>query len=67
MDLSWALNSEGKWEFGFSEPRSHHHLYCSDNGNHAGSRAEDRINRYYADLPEDLKAVIRGLTGGGNA
>jgi hypothetical protein len=28
-DLSWTKADDGVWEFGWSQPRSHFHVYCS--------------------------------------
>ena len=60
-DLGWALEPDGTWRFSFSAPRSHHHLFRSEKGTHAGySRPDsDQMKFYYGRLPEAVKEVIR--------
>lgn len=40
VDIDWQATKEGGWDFAFP-PRSHYHLFCSEKGNHAGSRRGD--------------------------
>lgn len=59
-DLSWDRQEDGTWKFGWDQPRSHYHLFCSVKGNHAGyDRPDDpRMKLYFDELPEDLRAVM---------
>lgn len=64
-DLSWTLQDDGSWVFGAGEPRSHYHLFCSEKGNHAGSRRNDseKMKFYLSDLPAELRAVVDAKRG----
>jgi hypothetical protein len=59
-DLCWEKTGAGKWEFRVGEPRSHYHLFCSEKGNHAGSRRSDDegLKFYLSDLPPALLRII---------
>ena len=59
-DLEWSLGADGQWSFSISRLRSHWHLFCSEKGNHAGTkRADDsRMKFYYDQLPHEIQAII---------
>ena len=59
-DLEWTFGGAG-WSFDF-RPRSHYHVFCSEKGNHAGYKREDRLKFYYDQLPEGLQDVIAQTT-----
>jgi len=59
-DLAWALNQNGRWEFGWGPPRSHFHLFCSLKEDHSGFKrpADYRMKCYFDELPEALRKII---------
>lgn len=60
-DISWSLQPDGTWKFGWNEPRSHFHLFCSEKGNHAGYGRPDagQMKLYWDQLPEGLGQHIK--------
>ncbi len=59
-DLEWALGEDGQWHFGFGQPRSHYHLFCSEKGSHSGTRQQDnpQMKFYLDEIPDDLAKVL---------
>jgi hypothetical protein len=59
-DLSWELQPDGRWQFDYSQPRSHFHVFCSEKGNHAGYSKPDnyQMKFYFGDLPPGLRAKL---------
>jgi hypothetical protein len=53
-DVTWTPDADGKWKPRVGEPRSHYHLFCSEKGNHAGTRGQDRLKCYLSALPMRL-------------
>lgn len=59
-DLEWKLDGSGNWKFGWTEPRSHFHVYCSEKDGHAlhGKPDNNQMKFYANELPAELLAVI---------
>jgi hypothetical protein len=59
-ELHWILE-EGSWQFKVGFPRTHYHLRCSENGNHAepGNPDIPKMKFFPNELPEQLRFVLR--------
>jgi hypothetical protein len=59
-DIVWSLEDDGEWKMSVGQPRSHYHLFCSQEGNHAGHGQEDAdsMTFYFQDLPQELRNVM---------
>jgi len=62
-DVDWTEGPEGAWVVDWS-PRSHYHLFCSERGNHAGTKRydDDRMKFFYRDLPDEAKRLVDATT-----
>jgi hypothetical protein len=62
-DVEWTRGPDDAWSVDWS-PRSHYHLFCSERGNHAGTKRndDDRMKFFYRDLPEDVKRPVDATT-----
>ena len=60
VDLEWSAQGDGSWRFGWVEPRSRYHLFCSEKGNHVDSLRADnnQMKFYYQNLPDGAQKVI---------
>jgi hypothetical protein len=59
-NLTWTRRDDGSWTFGWGQPRSHYHCYCSEKGNHAGYGRPDseQLKLYYDQLPKELCEIM---------
>lgn len=58
VDIEWRLDQNGQWGFGWGQPRSHYHLYCSEKDSHARHGQDDALKFFYSDLPEEIKKIV---------
>jgi hypothetical protein len=58
-EIIWERREDRRWVFGFA-PRSHYHLFCSEKGNHAGSRRTDnpQMKFHWRQLPEEVRGIL---------
>jgi hypothetical protein len=58
-DLAWSADTEETWSFDF-QPRSHYHVFCSENGNHAGFRRQDpnALKFWFDTLPTPIQQLL---------
>jgi hypothetical protein len=61
-DVVWEEGKSGAWLVS-AGPRSHYHLFCSEKGNHAGSRRSDspQMKFYWRQLPRQIQDLIEGM------
>ncbi len=57
--IEWRQQADGSWDFD-SAPRSHYHLFCSAQGNHAGSitSANQRMEFEFHELPQAIQSML---------
>ena len=62
-DITWERAPDGTWEFWWN-PRSHHHLFCSEKGNHAGHKKQDddRMKFRYDQLPPAIQLLLESTS-----
>ena len=58
-DVTWEQTPDGQWEVSWN-PRSHHHLFCSEKGNHAGYKKQDddRMKFHFDELPKAVRSML---------
>jgi ribosomal protein L24E len=58
--MTWSSDADGTWSFDFRHD-SHYHLFCSEKGNHAGSRRQDpkKMKFWLDELQPSLQMVIK--------
>jgi hypothetical protein len=61
-DVTWDL-AAGRIDV--ARPRSHYHLFCTEKGNHAGTRRQDALKYYPDQLPEPLLRAMDALESRG--
>ena len=65
-DVTWAPHEDGKWRPSVTEVRSHYHLFCSEEGGHAGTSQPDDnsgMKFYRKHLPDSLDLMGIGEPG----